>query len=408
MRVILVRKLQMLLGAGLVMLLTVSLVGFPEVGVRAAAAGLKIFWEVVLPSLLPFFVLSEIMLGMGVVHFLGVLLEPLMRPLFNVPGIGAFALSMGLAAGYPMDAVITGKFRRNGLCTRVEGERLLSFTNTADPLFMFGAVAVGMFHRPQLGVVLSAAHYLASFTVGFLFKYYRGGETSEVVETEPVRTTFIWRRAVCTLFQARREDGRPFGKLMGDAVRESMNTLLLIGGFIMLFSVLVALVKALGLMKLIVTPLGGILSLFGLNPGLATALFNGILEIDLGAMTASQVSASLADQVVVVSWIIAWSGLCVHGQVASVIHDTDIRMRPYIIARLLHGFLAAGYSWFLLGTLAPVCTTVPSNLPAVGGGAGLLDRWVLSGMQILAGLGLLVFGVLLAWLSKHYAIVRSK
>ena len=40
---------------------------------------------------------------MGVVHFLGVLLEPLMRPLFNVPGVGAFALSMGLAAGYPMD-----------------------------------------------------------------------------------------------------------------------------------------------------------------------------------------------------------------------------------------------------------------------------------------------------------------
>ncbi|MGE5604153.1 MAG: nucleoside recognition domain-containing protein, partial [Bacteroidota bacterium] len=172
MRILILKRINVLLGAGLVSLLTLSLVIYPEDGVNAAVAGLKIFWEIVFPSLLPFFVLSEIMLGMGVVHFIGVLLEPLMRPLFNVPGVGAFALSMGLAAGYPMDAVITGKFRRSRMCTRVEGERLLSFTNTADPLFIFGAVAVGMFGRPDLGVILAIAHYIASFTVGVIFKYY--------------------------------------------------------------------------------------------------------------------------------------------------------------------------------------------------------------------------------------------
>jgi sporulation integral membrane protein YlbJ len=407
MRVIMLRKIQMLLGAGLVVILTGSLVCFPEEGVRAAAAGLQIFWDVVLPSLLPFFVLSEIMLGMGVVHFLGVLLEPLMRPLFNVPGIGAFALSMGLAAGYPMDAVITGKFRRNGMCTRIEGERLLSFTNTADPLFMFGAVAVGMFHRPELGVVLSVAHYLAGFSVGFIFKYYRGGVNPTPAPPEPTETAPIWRRALQSLFQARQDDGRPFGKLMGDAVRESMSTLLMIGGFIMLFSVLVQALKAFGVMKLIMVPLGGVLSLFGLTPSLAPALFNGILEIDLGTMTASRAGAPLADQVMVASWIIAWSGLCVHGQIASVIHDTDIRMRPYIIARLLHGFLAAGFTWVLLGPLAPACATVARTLPAVGG-FNPLDRLILTGMQMLTALGLLAAGIFVAWFSKHYALVRTK
>jgi sporulation integral membrane protein YlbJ len=407
MRVIMLRKIQMLLGAALVTLLTGSLVCFPEVGVRAATAGLHIFWEVVLPSLLPFFVLSEIMLGMGVVHFLGVLLEPLMRPLFNVPGIGAFALSMGLAAGYPMDAVITGKFRRNGLCTRTEGERLLSFTNTADPLFMFGAVAVGMFRRPELGVVLSVAHYLSSFTVGLVFKYYRGDEYQMTPSPEQNKTGPIWRRALQSLLQARRDDGRPFGKLMGDAVRESMSTLLMIGGFIMLFSVLVQILTAFGLMRLIVLPLGGLLNLFGLDPSLAPALFNGILEIDLGTMTASKIAAPLADQVVVVSWIIAWSGLCVHGQIASVIHDTDIRMRPYIIARLLHGWLAAAFTWVLLGPLAPACATVAQKLP-VTGGFNPLDRLVLSGIQMLTVIGLLLLGVFLAWFFKHFAIMRVR
>jgi ABC-2 type transport system permease protein len=73
----------------------------------------------------PFFVLSEILLGLGVVHFIGVLFTPLMRPLFNVPGEGAFVLSMGLAAGYPMDAVITSRFRKGGMCTQAEGERMV-------------------------------------------------------------------------------------------------------------------------------------------------------------------------------------------------------------------------------------------------------------------------------------------
>ncbi|HYH04101.1 MAG TPA: nucleoside recognition domain-containing protein, partial [Bacillota bacterium] len=203
MRVVILKKINMLVGALLVSFLTISLVFFPKEGVEAATAGLKIFWDVVLPSLLPFFVLSEIMLGMGVVHFIGVILEPLMRPLFNVPGVGAFALSMGLAAGYPMDAVITGKFRRSGMCSRTEGERLLSFTNTADPLFMVGAVAVGMFGRPELGALLSMAHYLSSFTVGFIFKYYRGTDTEKTAKPEQIEYRTILRRAVRALVKAR-------------------------------------------------------------------------------------------------------------------------------------------------------------------------------------------------------------
>lgn len=124
-----------LVAAAVAVLLTLSIVVYPDRALEAALDGMRIFFGVVFPSLFPFFVLSEIMLGLGVVHFLGVLFEPLMRPLFNVPGEGAFALSMGLAAGYPMDAVITARFRRAGICTRVEGERLLAFTNTADPVF---------------------------------------------------------------------------------------------------------------------------------------------------------------------------------------------------------------------------------------------------------------------------------
>ena len=57
-------------------LITLSLGIYPQVGLAAAREGLAIFVEVVLPSLLPFFILSEILLGLGVVHFMGSFWNP--------------------------------------------------------------------------------------------------------------------------------------------------------------------------------------------------------------------------------------------------------------------------------------------------------------------------------------------
>ena len=117
----------------LALALTLALVVFSEAGYKASLSGLQLFIDVVLPSLLPFFLLSDLLMALGVVHFLGECFEPIMRPVFNVPGVGSFVFSMGLAAGYPMDAVLTAKFCKQGLCTQYERERLLAFSNSAEP-----------------------------------------------------------------------------------------------------------------------------------------------------------------------------------------------------------------------------------------------------------------------------------
>ncbi|MGE5607322.1 MAG: sporulation integral membrane protein YlbJ, partial [Bacteroidota bacterium] len=218
----------------------------------------------------------------------------------------------------------------------------------------------------------------------------------------------IFRRAVRALFKARREDGRPFGRMMGDAVKESMATLLMIGGFIMLFSVLVRMAAVFGFLNLVTPVIGNVLKIFNINPDLARAVFNGILEIDLGTMEASRIAAPLLDKAVVASWVIAWSGLSVHGQVASVIHDTDIRMGPYIIARILHGTFAAFYTWLLLGPLAPALAPVARLAVPVGGKFNPIDRIVLSGKQQLMILGILLIASCLIQLSKKYTLVQTK
>ncbi len=432
--------------AGLATLtLTLTLVFFAEEGYHAAADGLKLFLNVVFPSLLPFFVLSEIMLGMGVVHFMGVIFEPLMRPLFNVPGVGSFVLSMGLAAGYPMDAVITAKFRAGKLCSRIEGERLLAFTNTADPLFIFGAVAVGMFGLPRLGYAMAAAHYLSALAVGLCFRFYgvraerlqlaggsgrgRVGARFSAADDDADDGLapnvpgagdrgFMLVRAARALYKARREDGRSLGKMLGDAVNESVRTLLMICGFIMLFSVMIRVLSAVGLVAWVSQALAPVLGFIGLSPNLVPSMLSGIFEIDVGTVAASVAQAPFLQKVAVASAIIAWSGLSVHGQVMSVLSGTDIRMGPYVVARLLHAVFAAGFTLLFVGPAAPAIDAIVRPVfsrfayaPAVG---------VMSGFYRALGLGLnllvislvLLLGALLVtllvsgWRSLKVRIIR--
>lgn len=367
----------------LVILFTAALVIYPKPGLESATAGLKVFWDVVFPSLLPFFILSELLLGLGVVNALGVLLEPLMRPLFSVPGVGAFALSMGLAAGYPMDAVITARFRKNGLCSRIEGERLLAFTNTADPLFMFGAVAVGMFGYPALGALLAVAHYISSFLVGITFKLYGRREERharpQLQEAKGPRGS-LFLRAYREMLKAKGEDNRPLGRLLGDAVNDSIKTLLMIGGFIIFFSVFLRILAQIGVVTVAALPLTSLFQLLHLDPTLVRPFITGLFEIDLGSAAAANATAPLIEKVTIVSAIIAWSGLSVHAQVASVLTDTDIRMRPYVVARVYHAILAAIITYLLFetgfGTATALIPRAITTMAPLSAGAGA--HWAMS------------------------------
>ncbi|HON42052.1 MAG TPA: sporulation integral membrane protein YlbJ [Bacillota bacterium] len=327
--------------AALASAVTIAIIALPEVSFRASLDGLRVWWDIVFPALLPFFIASDTLMGLGVVHYIGALLEPLMRPLFNVPGVGAFALAMGLASGYPIGARITARLRREGLCSRVEAERLVSFTNTADPLFMVGAVAVGMFRIPALGAVLALAHYISAILVGLVLKHYGRSEDRRSDTPPPHRREPLLSRAAHELYTARSQDNRSFGQLLGDSVKDSVSTLLLIGGCIMVFSVVVRVLDVFRVTDMIARPIMFLLAPFGVSRDLVQALISGCFEITIGTEMASRAAAPVIPRVVAASAIIAWSGLSVFAQAASMLFGTDVRMGVYFAARVLHAVLAA-------------------------------------------------------------------
>src|SRR5690625_4505636 len=162
--------------ASFVIFFMILLISFPDQALHGSIRGLNMWFEIVFPSLLPFFFLVDVFIVFGVVHFVGTLLEPFMRPIFNVPGAGSFALIIGMASGYPVGAKICVRLREEKELTQIEAERLVSFTNAASPLFIFGAISVGFFHNPRIGLIIAVCHYISNMIVGFFMRFYRMDE----------------------------------------------------------------------------------------------------------------------------------------------------------------------------------------------------------------------------------------
>lgn len=337
-------KLKTIILASSVTIMAISLVSFPQESVDASIRGLTMWWEIVFPSLLPFFIVSEMLIGFGVVKFIGVLLEPLMRPLFRVPGVGGFVWAMGMASGQPAGAKLTARLRQEGQLTKVEAERLVSFTNSSNPLFIFGAVSVGFFYNAKLGLLLAVAHYLGNVTVGLLMRFY-GKNLSRT--KEPTRK-FSIRAAFSELHRTRLNDKRPIGKLLGDAVMSSIQTLLMIGGFIILFSVINKLLFHLHITGFLGEAVKYVLNTFHLSEALSIPFISGLFEITLGSQLISQVKeASLMNQVIITSFILAFSGFSIQAQVASILAQTDINFKPFFFGRIIQGFSASIYAFLL-------------------------------------------------------------
>lgn len=323
-----------------VTMMAVGLIIFPQESFEASKGGLNIWWTIVFPSLLPFLIFSELLISFGVVRFIGVMLEPFMRPLFRVPGVGGFVWAMGLASGFPAGAKFTVRLRQEEQLTRIEAERLVCFTNSSNPLFLFVAVAVGFFHNPHLGIILALSHYLGNICVGIIMRFYRWKEEKSHAK-ELTKLPSI-RQAFGQMHRTRIKETRPFGSLLGDAVLSSIQTLLMIGGFIILFSVVNKLLFHMNITGLLASGVGGILHIFNFPDSLSLPFISGMFEMTLGSKLTSTVEeATLFQQTVMTSFILAFNGFSIQAQVASIIAATDIRFTPFFLARIAHGLLAS-------------------------------------------------------------------
>jgi sporulation integral membrane protein YlbJ len=334
--------------------------GMPEIAMRAALRGVTVWWEVLFPALFPFFVLSELLLGFGIVHLAGTLLDPLMRPLFRLPGAGGFVVAMGFASGYPVGAKLTSRLMEQKLVNRAQGERLVEMTTTSDPIFLIGAVAVGFFGNMEAVPVLAIAHYGGAMILGILGRW-RGGVRSK--ESDPIAAQAAapipggrLRAAVRAMHRARLDDGRPFAVLLQQSIQSSINLMIIVGGLVVFFSASLDLLVYSGALLPLQEAAGLLLRLGGMPSALSPAVVQGTFEVTLGARASAEAAGvavllPLQDRLAAAAFILSWAGLSVHAQVAGLMSRTGWRYIPFARTRLLHGLLASAivylvWPWF--------------------------------------------------------------
>lgn len=330
-------KLKQLILPFILISFTICLVIFSDTNLSAAKNGLILWANSIVPSLFPFFVATELLSHTNLTYYLGKFLNRFMKPIFNVRGEGSFALIMGIISGYPIGAKIAANFRQNKICSKEECERLLSFTNNSGPLFIIGTVGIAMFGNSTIGILLLITHLLASLTVGFIFRFWKYNKKSQIKNNH----SYMDSKETLTFSN--------LGGIIGSSISSSINTILLIGGFVVFFSVILSILQTSNVLNIFETCLNPILNLFHIPEKFSVGFVCGIFELTNGLNVICNISEKkLSFNIIIASFLLGLGGLSVLLQVWSTIAKTDLSIKPYILGKLLHAFISAFYTFLFL------------------------------------------------------------
>lgn len=304
---------------------------YPKESLAAAVNGINLWIFVVMPSLFPFFIVSDLLISLKVPENIARLFSPAARLLFNTSGYGAYVFIMSIFSGYPAGAKITAQLIEDGKISSREGEKILTFSSTSGPLFIIGAVGAGMLGSTSAGYMLFACHILGAIFNGMFLKIFYKESTDKIN---------------AKYNGMMKSSGK--GDMLSQAISNSLYISGLIGGYIILFSVIIKLLDKISLFNY----LSNFLDIF--LPYNLSMIFSGIfktsLEISNGCKLISEMPMNFDLKLIIASFIIAFSGFSIIGQVSSVIRKTSINLGKYILSKIMHGVFSALTCYVLLKT----------------------------------------------------------
>lgn len=312
---------------------TISLLIFSDYNLLAAQNGLALWATKVLPSLFPFFIATELLCKTNFAYILGKFLNKFMKPIFNVPGECAIALILGTVSGYPVGAKVVCSLKKEKIISKIEAERLIAYTNNSGPLFILATIGISLFGNKKIGIILLISHILAALLVGYFFRFWKQNkydinfkEIKFNSKTSPIKISDL-------------------GEILGMAIKNSISTILSIGGFIVLFSVILATFKNSGCITLI----ANIFSKFGIPQDFSISILTGLLELTNGVNLSSALYTSYPlFSILITSFLLGFGGISILLQVYSIIAKENISIKPYILGKLLQGFFSMIITFILI------------------------------------------------------------
>lgn len=263
-------------------------------------------------------------------------------------GEGSFPFIMGIICGYPIGAKITADFKLHGICTQEECERLISFTNNSSPLFIIGTVGIGLFKDSKTGILLFLTHILSCITVGILFRWWKKeksknkkGIHSSIYSCSSSNSNINLNSKVLKLSN--------LGEVLSSSIMSSIRTILLIGGFIVLFSVVLSVLNSSNIILVLSKLISPFLHIFNISAKYCEGLIYGIIELTNGVYKIALIQTKkLSINIILCAFLLGFGGISVAMQILSIVSKAKISIKPYLIGKLLQAIFASVYTYLFL------------------------------------------------------------
>ena len=117
------------------LMLLICILSHSRMSLSYASLGLGLWFEKMIPSLLPFMILSGVMVRMKLTDKVAMLIYPIAGPLYKVRKNVCYAMMMGFFCGFPMGARVVDDLYKRQMITKREAEYLLAFCNNIGPVY---------------------------------------------------------------------------------------------------------------------------------------------------------------------------------------------------------------------------------------------------------------------------------
>lgn len=292
--------------AAFFLVLIVCILGHSSLSLTYASLGLELWFQKMVPALLPFMILSGIMIRLKLTEKMAGVLYPVIGSLYRVRKNVVYCMALGFLCGFPMGAKVTADLYGRNMLTRREAEYLLAFCNNIGPVYFCSFVL------PLLGRRLVLPYLFGMYGIPLLYGLALRCTGFRDLPSEKVsaKTPYL--------------PGEKLLTAVNESVQTSLHSILTLGGYMILFN-------------LLNLP-------FHILLGRKPALFSPVLEITGGL---SMLGGSLPLYSLLV---LSFGGLSCIAQTYSCISATDLDLGGYIRHKIILTLLTGGFylCWFLL------------------------------------------------------------
>ena len=270
-------------------------------------SALKICSNLLIPSLFPLMVASEIMTNSGAIEKIT---HKLSTPIAKILGVSKSAAApyfLGLLGGYSSACQSAMILYQNGKISKRDLESIISLSNIPSLAFMTGFVGVGILKSSTVGWIIWGIAVLSTLLLGIINNIFSKNDVQIYIPNKE-----------------NKKDKREFSRILVNSIIHSAHSMLTICACVIFFSVLIA------VLKLYATKVP--------IPEQAKGVILGSLEITNG-IGACSIIESTPLRALACAFLVGWSGFCVHFQVIALCEDSEISFKKYFIFKALQGLI---------------------------------------------------------------------